>query len=136
MRDGLVRPILAGLLILEAVQSALWMAPLLPSLGVRDRTTVVLVAVRAVVSALELVAGFQLRVNRLSARPLARAALIVSAALMPLEIGWRQVPTNLDPTYRWWVVSAYLVYAAAASWWLGIHHEDHEGHAGTRGGSS
>ena len=118
MGNRLVRPILAGLLILEAIQSALWIARLLPSLGVRDRTTVVLVGLRAVVSAVELVAGLQLRLNRMTGRPLARAALLASTALMTIEIGWRQVPTNLDPTYRWWIVGAYVVYAAAAYWWL------------------
>jgi hypothetical protein len=114
MGEGLVRPIVAGLLILEAVQSALWITRLLPSLAVRDRTTIALVVLRAAISALQMVAGVQLRANRMSAAPLARATLLASAALIPFEIGWRLAPTNLDPTYRWWVVGAYLVYAAAA----------------------
>jgi hypothetical protein len=119
MGEGLVRPIVAGLLILEAVQSALWIARLLPSLGVRDRTTVVLVCCRAAISALQLVAGVQLRRDRMSVSSLARVALLSSVALVPFEVGWRLVPTNLDPTYRWWVVAAYLAYAGAAWSWLG-----------------
>src|SRR5438552_3312803 len=113
-----VRAIVSGLLILEAVESALWVARLLPSLGVRDRTTVALVCVRAAISSVELVSGVLLRLGRISAPVLARAALLASASLMPFEVGFRLVPTNLDPTYRWWIVAAYAVYAGRAIWYL------------------
>ena len=43
-----------------------------------------------------------------------RWSLIASALLTPLEIGWRLVPTNTDPTYRWALVAGYWVYAMAA----------------------
>jgi hypothetical protein len=116
---SLARAIVSGLLFLEGVRSGLWIAALLPSLGVRDRTTVVLVCLRAAVSAIQMVSGVLLRLGRMSAPALARAALLASAVLMPLELGLRLVPTNMDPTYRWWLVAAYAVYAGSAIWYLG-----------------
>lgn len=114
MGSRLGRATLSGLLILEAVQSALWIVTLLPSLGVRDRTTVALVCLRAAVGAIQVVSGVLLRLGRMSAPALARAALLASATLTPFETGWRLVPTNLDPTYRWWLVAAYEAYALIA----------------------
>ena len=119
MGTSIVRAIVSGLLVLEAVQSALWIAALLPSLGVRDRTTIALVCLRAAVSGAQLMGGVLLRLGRLSAAPLARSALLASATLMPFEIGWRLVPTSQDPTYRWWLVAAYVIYAGAAWSWIG-----------------
>jgi hypothetical protein len=117
---SLARAVISGLLILEAVQSALWIAGLLPSLGVRDRTTVALVCLRAVVSGVQMVSGLLLRLGRMSAPALARSALTASAALAPFETGFRLVPSSLDPTYRWWLVTVYAVYAASAIWYLGL----------------
>ena len=114
-----MRAVISGLLILEAVQSALWIAALLPSLGVRDRTTVALVCLRAVVSGIQMVGGLLLRLGRMSAPALARSALTASAVLVPFETGFRLVPSNLDPTYRWWLVTAYALYAGSAIWYLG-----------------
>ena len=119
MGRSLARAIVSGLLILEGVRSGLWIAALLPSLGVRDRTTVVLVCLRAAASAIQMVSGVLLRLGRMSAPALARTALLASAVLMPLELGLRLVPTNMDPTYRWWLVAAYGVYAGSAIWYLG-----------------
>jgi predicted membrane channel-forming protein YqfA (hemolysin III family) len=115
---SLARATISGLLILEAAQSALWIARLLPSLGVRDRTTVALVCLRAAISGMQMVSGVLLRIGRLSAPAVARSALLASASLMPFEMGWRLVPTNLDPTYRWWITAGYAMYAAGAIWYL------------------
>jgi hypothetical protein len=99
-----------GLLVLEAASTGLWIARLLPSLGVRGRTVVALVALRAVVSSLQIVSAAMLRTRRPSGPPFARVALIASAGLIPFEVGWRLVPSNLDPTYGWWIVFGYWVY--------------------------
>jgi len=112
VQTGPGRALLSGLLILEAVYSALWIQRLLPSLAVRDRTTLLLIGLRAVVSSLQLVGGVFVRMQRLTGPPLAQAAVIGSAALIPLEIGLRLVPTASDPTFRWWFVGGYWVYAA------------------------
>ena len=74
-------------------------------------TVLVLIGVRAAVGAVEVVAAWLLLRGSMSSRPLAIAALAASAVLVPLETGWRLVPTNLDPTYRWWLVGAYWAYA-------------------------
>lgn len=115
---SLTRAVIYGLLMLEAVNSAFWIERLLPSLAVRDRTTIVLVCLRALVSGLQGVGGLLLRANRMSGPAMARGALWGSAALIPFEVGARLVPGNLDPTYRWWVVVAYWIYAATATWYL------------------
>ena len=114
MGSRLARNSIYGLLILEAANAGLWVSRLLPSLAVRDRTTVLLVGLRVCVSGLQIVAGVLLRTARLSGPTMARWSIVGSAVLMPLEIGWRLVPTNLDPTYRWWVVVGYWVYAGVA----------------------
>lgn len=109
---AILRSIIYGLLILEAVNSGLWIARLLPSLGVRGWTVIALVAARGLVSSVEIVSAVMLRMRRPSGPPLARMALLASAILMPLEIGFRLVPTSMDPTYRWWVAGAYWAYVA------------------------
>ena len=103
---------------MEAVNAALWVVHLLPSLAVRDRTTIALVLLRAGVSGLQIASGVFLRTGRLSGPAVARWALAASAVLVPFETGWRLVPTNLDPTYRWWLVGGYWLYAGAAGRWL------------------
>lgn len=117
MSPGLT--VIYALLMLEGVTSGLWIARLLPSLGVRGRTVVVLLGLRAIVSSAQIVGAAMLRVRRPSGPPLARAALVGSAMLIPLEVGLRLVPTNLDPTWRWWLVAAYWIYAGVALWALG-----------------
>jgi hypothetical protein len=119
MLRRLVRFVLPRTLGLEGLYSGLWIAGLLPTLAARDAATLVLVALRAGVSALELVGAWMLSNNRVSGTPLARGALAASAVLIAAETGGRLAPTNLDPTYRWWIVAAYGIYAAAAIWAAG-----------------
>ena len=64
--------------------------------------------------ALQIVAAWMLLKDSLGGRRLATATLAASAALVTFETGWRLVPTNLDPTYGWWLVGAYWLYAAVA----------------------
>lgn len=102
------------LLVLEAANSGLWLAKILPTLAVRDWTNVVLILLRGGVSSLQIVGAVLLRTGRLSGVPIARASLAGSALLIPFEVGLRLVPTNADPTYRWWIVVGYWVYVAVA----------------------
>jgi multisubunit Na+/H+ antiporter MnhB subunit len=103
---------------LEALYSAFWIARLLPSLAVRDSLTVLLVSIRGTVSAVELIAAWALLRRSPGGPLLAGAALGASAVLTVLETGWRLVPTNLDPTWRWGIVGAYAVYAVLGIWAL------------------
>lgn len=102
----------------EALYSALWVAGLFPALAVRDGLTVLLVSLRGGLSVIELMAAWSLLRRRPGAPLLAAGAVLASAVLLTLETGLRLVPTNLDPTYRWWVVGGYWIYAAAAARWF------------------
>ena len=115
----LARFVLPRTLGLEALYSGLWIAGLLPSLPVRDALTVALVCLRAGTSALQLVSAWMLATDRAAGPPLARGALATSALLMTFETGGRLAPTNLDPTYRWWLVGGYGAYALAGIWAAG-----------------
>jgi len=106
--------VLAFLLIAEGVSTLFWIVMLVPSLGWRDRSSVAVIIARGVIGALQLVGGWGLAIRSASAPVLARWALGLSAALLVLEVGLRMSPSNLDPTFRWPLVSAYAVYALAA----------------------
>jgi len=71
-----------------------------------------------VVTALELISATFLVNDREGGPTLARRVLLASAVLLTLEVGLRLAPTNLDPTFTWWVVTAYWMYAIAAQWLL------------------
>jgi hypothetical protein len=113
-----IRRLLSFLLIAEGVTTLAWLVQLMPSLGWRDRSSVAIVLARGVVGAMQLTSGWWLATGRQSAPAMARAALLVSAALITVELGARMSPTNLDPTFRWPIVGAYWIYAIAAVWWL------------------
>jgi hypothetical protein len=113
-----MRHILAILLMLEGLSTGLWVTGLLPTLVVYDAVALALIALRALVGVLAFASGWWL----LSRRPLgvvmARWALLLSAVLTTVEIGGRLAPSNLDPAFRWWYVTAHWVYAVAGTWWL------------------
>jgi hypothetical protein len=113
-----VRQALAFLLILEAIVTEIWIAGLLPSLAAYDAVVLVLVVARAIIAAALFMGGWLLLNQRPAAAPIAGPALLVSAGLMTVEIGFRMAPSNLDPTFRWPVVGLYWVYALVASWYL------------------
>jgi hypothetical protein len=110
--------VIAFLLIAEGVYALFWLVQLLPSLGWRDRSSVALMLARGAVGAMQLSTGSGLASGRRSAASLARWALVLSAGLLTIELGWRMTPTNLDPTYRWPVVAAYWIYVGVAIWLL------------------
>ena len=78
-------------------QSALWMAALLPSLGVRDRRLVVLVCLRAAVSG---PAGRRGSVETRADVPAPLRGTPGTAGLVPFETGSARADQP-DPTYRW-----------------------------------
>jgi len=112
------RRLLGLLLVAEGVSTAVWLAQLLPTLGWRDRSSVALMAARAVVGAMQLTSGWWVSTRRPPGAVLARWALVLSAVLTTFEFGARLTPTDLDPTYRWPLVWAYWVYALGAGWYL------------------
>lgn len=107
--------LLGFLLLFEAVLTGMWIARLLPTIGIYDVVALIVMANRAVVGAAELLAWWLIRTKRPLAIPLTRIVLVASAVLTTLEIGWRLAPSNIDPAWRWWYVGGYWVYA---SFWL------------------
>jgi len=101
---------------LEALLAARWIAALLPSLPLRGIVTVLLVTARGVTGSVQLLSAVALRWNRPFAPVLAAFALAASAVLVIFETGLRLTPSNVDPTFRWWFVAGYALYAAVASW--------------------
>jgi hypothetical protein len=114
MLNRVVRFVVPRALAAEALYTALWLAGLLPGLAGRNAVALGLISGRATVAAVQGVAAWLLLSRSTSGQAFATAALIGSAPLLPFETGWRLAPTNLDPTYSWWVVGAYWMYAAAA----------------------
>ena len=127
------RGLLAFLLIAEALSTAFWIAGIVPKLASHDALVVSVVVLRGLVGALQLGSGAFLLAGRPAATVLAQFALISSAVLNMLEIGFGFAPTSLEPMYRWPIVALYWVYAlgwtAALRFRMhdGMHHEDHEG---------
>ena len=113
-----LRRIPAALLILDGLGAAVRLTSLLPTLVVYGPLTLTLLAARALVAALQFTSGWMLWDDRPPARPIAIAALAASALLKIPEIGLRLAPTNIDPTFKWWAVAAYAVYAAAIAAWI------------------
>jgi hypothetical protein len=105
--------LLAVLLLAEAVRTAFWIAELLPSLGWRGHWILLLVLARAGVGALQIASTVLLFDASARGVRLAQIALISSAVLLTLEIGLRLAPSDVDPSFRWWIVGAYWVYAGA-----------------------
>jgi len=88
----------------------------LPSIGYRGPLDWLLLMARAVITALELIAAASLSSAGEARLRLAGRVLLGSAGLLTLEVGFRLAPSNLDPTFRWWIVGGYWAYVLAAQW--------------------
>ena len=110
--------LLAAALFVEALYTAVWFAGRLQVLFAYDWLTIALTCTRAVAAAVQFSAASQLSARAPAARPLGRAALLFGAVLLTLEIGLGWGSTTILPSQRWWVVTAYWIYAAAASFLL------------------
>ncbi len=114
-----VSRIVALLFLVEAALTIAWLTSLLSTIRIYGGVTLTLMAARAVVAALQF-SGWMLlsRAQGASAAPrpgipIAGIAIIASALLTTVEVGWRLTPSNLDPTFRWPFIAGYWVYAAA-----------------------
>ena len=108
--------VIAWSILIEVLLASLWIVQLLPSLAYRGALSCVLIGARAVLTAVEFMAARLLMKGEAAAPILARRVLLASACLMTLEVGFRLTPTNLDPTFKWWIVGSYWLYVLAA--WL------------------
>ena len=91
----------------------------------------VLAAAQLVLTVLEFTAVTFLLHHRDAGPTLARRVLLASACLVVAETGLRLAPTNLDPTFKWWVVGAYWAYVLALRSMLRSLAMKHEGHEGS-----
>jgi hypothetical protein len=107
------RFVIPTLLLLEGARTALWIARLAPMLGAYSVTTTVVILLRGLTGALQIIAGWLGFEARLPARPLTMIGLLASAILTTLELGARLAPSDADPTFRWYFVAGYWVYALA-----------------------
>lgn len=114
----MIRLVLSGLLILEGLYTAVWIAGLIPTLVAYDALTLTVIAARGAVGGLEFVAGWWLGSRRPGAGALATWTLLASAALLTVELGARLAPSDLDPAFRWPFVAGYWVYTLLAAAWL------------------
>jgi hypothetical protein len=114
----MARRLVAGWFFVEAVATAIWIAELLPSMTSRDLVVWTLVTLRGGVGVTEFSIGTTLGNARAAIPAAAPGVPIASALLAVVEIGFRLAPTNLDPTYRWWLVAAYATGASALALWL------------------
>ena len=109
--------LLALLLILEVVWTLPRLAAIVYTIAAYDAIAIALIAVRAFVSAMQVSAAMLLMRRRPQGAPIARAALIASAVLLTFEAGLNLAPSGVYPFWRWQIVTAYWLYAIAATWW-------------------
>ena len=113
-----MRMIVAVLLIGEAASTAMWIARILPVLAIYGGVVMVFVGLRAAVAALQCAAGLMALQRRPPAVFFAQWSLLLSAALLTLELGVGVTPTSVFPSYRWPIVGGYWVYVLLVVWAL------------------
>src|SRR5690606_542505 len=109
-----MRIVLAVLLALEALNSLAWLARIASFVAAYDATVLSVAALRAVVTAVQLMTASLLVRQAPPALTFARAVFVLSALLLVVELGLGLAPSSVPSWWRWQVVSAYAVYAAAA----------------------
>lgn len=108
----MIRIVIAVLLAVEAVNAMLWLSGVLTVAGAHGGVVLMMVALRAAVTALQMASAWMLIERTLSAVTFSRLAFSSSAVLLVLEIGFRLSPSSLTPDWRWPIVVAYAIYAA------------------------
>lgn len=105
--------LVATALVVDGLLSALWVARLVPVVAAYDPLVLLLILARGLVSALLITAGSMLFRAAPPGPLFARSAVLTSALLLTLEIGFRLSPSSLFPSYRWPAVAGYWAYAGA-----------------------
>jgi hypothetical protein len=106
-----LRNLIAVLLTLEGLSSALRAVIRLPALMVYPPLTISFLAARFIVAVQQFGAGWMVIGGRPPGPSFARVALAQSAVLVTFELGFGLAPTSLFPAYRWWAVGVYWIYA-------------------------
>jgi len=113
-----VRRLLGLILIAEAMLAGLSTLRSIPDLPGYDAIAITLIVASAAVGALQLTSGVLLVERKLPGPALGRLALLLSAALTTLVVGYRLAPSDIYYWIRWEFVAGYWAYAAIGVWTL------------------
>jgi hypothetical protein len=113
-----VRRLLGLILIGEAMLAGLSTLRSIRDLPGYDAIAIMLIVAGAAVGALQLTSGVLLVERKLPGPALGRIALLLSAALTTLVVGYRLAPSDIYYWIRWEFVAGYWVYAAIGIWVL------------------
>jgi hypothetical protein len=108
-----MRTVFATALTLEGLSSALRFLTRLSVVGVYPPVTLAFIAARFLVAIQQFAAGWMVLGRRAPGPAFARWAFVQSAVLYTFSLGFGLGPTSLFPSYRWWAVGAYWIYALA-----------------------
>jgi len=103
--------------ILDAGDTVVWLAGVIPGAAAIGVSAFGLVAVRGLVGSLEAISAWLLVRNAPAARPLSIVALVGAATVTTLIVGLGLAPSDVPPGARSVVVAAYWLIAAAAIYW-------------------
>ena len=110
---------LLGLILIgEGVLAGLSALRSIPDLPGYDAVAITLILASAAVGALQLTSGVQLVQRRPPGPALGQIALLLSAALTTLVVGYRLAPSDIYYWIRWEFVAGYWVYVAIGIWML------------------
>lgn len=113
-----MRRLLGLILIAEAMLAGLSTLRSIPDLPGYDALAITLIVASAAVGALQLTSGVLLLERRLPGPALGRIALLLSAALTTLVVGYRLAPSDIYYWIRWEFVAGYWLYSAIGIWVL------------------
>ena len=114
MSARLRRGLAAIFFVLDAADTAVWLASVIPETAALDGRALGLVVARGLVASVEAIAAWLLVRNAPTARPLAIAAVIGAATLTTLIVGLGLAPSDVPPGARGSLVAMYWLIAAVA----------------------
>ena len=113
-----MRRLLGLVLIVESALAGLSTLQLLRAIPGYDAVAIMLILARAAVGALQLSSGYLLVEKRPPGAVLGQAALVCSAIVTTLTVGFRLAPSDIYYWIRWQFVAGYCAYAGLAIWFL------------------
>ncbi len=114
MSARLRRGLAATFFVLDAADTAAWLASVIPETATLDGRALGLLVARGLVASVEAIAAWLLVRNAPTARPLAAVAVIGAATLTTLIVGLGLAPSDVPPGARGFLVAMYWLIAAAA----------------------
>ena len=90
---------------------------LVGSLSWRETPSVAVIAARAIVGVLAVIAGWLVTQRRPPGEPMAALVAVVTAGVMATGLWGRWLPTNLDPSIKTPVVAMYTLAAVGILFW-------------------